>query len=110
MPPRYSARCRPSLPTLGAGITMRIVRAEVFYVAVPYISAIRKYRPDEHTERPIPIVKLTADDGLTGWGEGGRAQKVSENALRQWLGVDPIAVEWAPVGVRIDPALSDLAG
>ena len=89
---------------------MRIVRAEVFYVAVPYIAAIRKYRPDEHTERPIPLVKLTTDDGLVGWGEGGRAQRVPEDSLRAWLGVDPLAGEWAAVGVPFEPALFDLAG
>ena len=38
---------------------MRIVRAEVFYVAVPYIPSIRKYRPDEHTERPIYLGRET---------------------------------------------------
>lgn len=89
---------------------MRIVKAEVFYAAVPYIPAIRKYRPEEHTERPIPLVKLTTDEGLVGWGEGGRSQKVAEEALRRWLGVDPLEVEWAAVGVPFEPALFDLAG
>ncbi len=65
---------------------MRIVQAEVFYAAVPYIPAIRKYRPDEHNERPIPLVKLTTDEGLVGWGEGGRGQKVPEEDLQRWLG------------------------
>jgi len=89
---------------------VRIVQAEVFYAAVPYIPAIRKYRPDEHTERPIPLVKLTTDEGLVGWGEGGRGQKVPEEDLRRWLEVDPLEVEWATVGVPFEPALFDLAG
>jgi len=89
---------------------MRIVKAEVFYEAVPYIAAIRKYRPDEHTERPVPLVKLTTDDGLAGWGEGSRGQKVTDEALRRWLGVDPLEVEWAATGVPFEPALFDLAG
>ncbi|HEU5319118.1 MAG TPA: enolase C-terminal domain-like protein [Chloroflexota bacterium] len=89
---------------------MRIVRADVFYVAVPYIPAIRKYRPDEHTERPVPVVKLTTDEGLVGWGEGARGQKVPAERLAQWLGLDPLEIEWAAAGVPFEPALFDLAG
>ncbi|HEV2126944.1 MAG TPA: enolase C-terminal domain-like protein, partial [Chloroflexota bacterium] len=50
------------------------------------------------------------DDGLVGLGEGGRGQQVPEESLRRWLGVDPLDVEWASVGVPFEPALFDLAG
>jgi L-alanine-DL-glutamate epimerase-like enolase superfamily enzyme len=89
---------------------MRIVKAEVFYEAVPYIPAIRKYRPDEHTKQPIPLVQLHTDDGLVGLGEGSRGQQVPEESLRRWLGIDPLDVEWAAVGIPFEPALFDLAG
>jgi len=89
---------------------MKIVKAEVFYAAVPYIPAIRTYRPDEHIERPVPLVKLTTDEGFAGWGEGGRGQRVPVEALGRWLGVDPLEVEWATVGIPFEPAFFDLAG
>ena len=71
---------------------MKITAIEQFKVAVPYIEGIQKYRPTEHTELPILIIKMHTDEGIVGLGDGGRGMDVSAE-IDQWIGVDPRTVE-----------------
>ncbi len=76
---------------------MRITEIETFQVVVPYIPAIRKYRPHEESTRgPIPIIRVQTDEGIVGWGEGFRGQYL-EPLIPKWIGVDPLTVKLTEV-------------
>ena len=47
---------------------MKITQIEQFKVAVSYIEGIQKYRPTEHVEQPILIVKIHTDEGIVDLG------------------------------------------
>lgn len=89
---------------------MRITQIDVFIVAVPYIPAIRKYRPnEENTRGPIPIVRVQTDEGIVGWGEGRRGQDVAP-LIPQYIGADPLTLNPATLDVPFNVAFYDLIG
>lgn len=88
---------------------MRITRVETFQVAVPYIGAIRKYRPTEHTDRPILIIKMHTDEGIIGLGEGARGGNV-DALIPDWIGKDPLAINIAETHAPFQHALYDIVG
>ncbi len=88
---------------------MKITKVETIHVALPFIPAIRKYRPQEQTDRPILLIKLYTDEGIVGIGEGGRGQQVEEETP-QWIGVDPLQVNLRTTQAPFQAALYDIVG
>jgi L-alanine-DL-glutamate epimerase-like enolase superfamily enzyme len=88
---------------------MKITAIEQFKVAVPYIEGIQKYRPTEHTELPILIIKMHTDEGIVGLGDGGRGMDVSAE-IDQWIGVDPRTVDISGTYAPFSHALYDILG
>ncbi len=88
---------------------MKITQIETFRVAVPYIPAIRKYRPTEHTDRPTLLIRMHTDEGIAGWGEGGRAENVDDQ-IPAWIGRDPLAETLATAPLPFQQALYDIVG
>ncbi len=88
---------------------MKITRIEQFITAVPHIPAIQQSRPDDFRERPIPIIRVHTDEGITGFGEGGRGQRLDDLADR-WLDADPLAQNLTSMGGAMAMALFDIAG
>jgi len=88
---------------------MKITRVEQFIVAVPYISPIRKYRPTEHLDQPIAILRVHTDEGLIGLGEGGRGQRFDDQ-IPSWIGLDPLALKWTSLSGAWAMAIFDLVG
>ncbi len=70
---------------------MKITRIEQIKVAVPYVGAIQKYRPSEHVDRPILLIKMETDEGIVGLGDGGRDDDVSAE-IPLWIGRDPLSL------------------
>jgi L-alanine-DL-glutamate epimerase-like enolase superfamily enzyme len=89
---------------------MRITQIDLYQVVVPYIPAIRKYRPDEAATRgPIPVIRVSTDEGITGWGEGFRGQNI-EAQIPRFIGADPLAINLAELDAPFHAALYDLVG
>ncbi len=88
---------------------MKITNIESFKVAVPYIPAIRKYRPTEHTDRPILLIKVYTDEGIIGIGEGGRGGDVS-NVVPDWIGKNPMEMNLRQIGAPFQHAMYDIVG
>jgi L-alanine-DL-glutamate epimerase-like enolase superfamily enzyme len=88
---------------------VHITRIETMQVAVPYKAAIRKYRPTEHTDRPILLVKIHTDENIIGWGEGFRSQNI-DALIPDLIGKDPLAINLAETEVPLACALYDIAG
>ncbi len=89
---------------------MRITEIETIQVIVPYIPAIRKYRPNEEKTRgPIPIVRVHTDEGITGLGEGFRGQNF-EAVAQRLLGADPLTINLAELDAPFHGALYDIVG
>ncbi|HIE26989.1 TPA: hypothetical protein EYP66_06855 [Candidatus Poribacteria bacterium] len=88
---------------------MKITKIETFKVAVPYIPAIRKYRPTEHTDRPILLIKVYTDEGIVGIGEGGRGGDV-DHLIANWIGKDPMEMNLQTTGAPFQQALYDIVG
>ena len=88
---------------------MKITKIATMHVAVPYIPAIRKYRPTEHTDTPILLIKMYTDEGIVGVGEGERGQDV-EALAPQWIGRDPFKVNLRETHPPFQTALYDIVG
>lgn len=88
---------------------MKITKVETFKVAVPYIPAIYKYRPTEHIERPVLIIRVHTDEGIIGLGEGGRGGNVDAQ-IPNWIGRDPLKENLALVKPPFNQALYDIVG
>ena len=88
---------------------MKITAIEHIKVAVPYIEDIQKYRPTEHLDQPILLIKVHTDEGLVGLGDGGRGMDVSAE-IPQWIGVDPLAVDLSQTRAPFSQALYDIVG
>jgi len=88
---------------------MKITKIETFKVAVPYVPAIRKYRPTEHTDRPILLIKVHTDEGIVGIGEGGRGGNV-DHLIDDWIGKDPMAMNLQTTSAPFQHALYDIVG
>lgn len=88
---------------------MKITKIETFKVAVPYIPAIRKYRPTEHTDRPILLIKVYTDEGIVGIGEGGRGGDV-DHLIGNWIGKDPMEMNIQTTSAPFQHALYDIVG
>ena len=88
---------------------MKITKIEEFATAVPHIPAIQKSRPTDYEERPISIIKVHTDEGISGLGEGGRGQGL-DGIEEQWVGVDPLALNLTTTGGAMGMALFDIVG
>src|SRR3990172_9010032 len=88
---------------------MNIRKIETFKVGVPFIPAIRKYRPTEFRDTPILIVKVHTDEGIVGIGDGGRGANIDAQNPG-WIGKDPFAVNLAEVDPPMAHALYDIVG
>jgi muconate cycloisomerase len=88
---------------------MRITQIEQIKVAVPYVAAIAKYRPDEPMEQPILLIRVRTDEGITGLGDGGRAADVSDE-IPSWIGRDPLQVDLSQTAAPFSHALYDIIG
>lgn len=88
---------------------MKITRIEQFITAVPHIPSIEKSRPGDYRERPIPILAVHTDEGLTGVGEGGRGERF-EGLEEKWVGVDPLSLNLTSMSGAMAMACFDIAG
>ena len=88
---------------------MKITRIEQIKVAVPYVGAIQKYRPTEHVDRPILLIKMETDEGIVGLGDGGRGDDVSAE-IPSWIGRDPLSVDLSQTRAPFSHALYDIIG
>lgn len=76
---------------------------------MPHIQPILKYRPTDHHDRPIAIIKVHADEGIYGLGEGGRGERFDQ-VMGQWIGFDPMELKWPDLGGGFGSAVYDIVG
>ena len=88
---------------------MKITRIEAYLTAVPHVPSIQKSRPTDFRDRPIPIIVVHTDQGITGIGEGGRGETCNGLA-EKWIGVDPLSLSLTNQGGMMGMALYDIAG
>lgn len=88
---------------------MKITRIDTYYTAVPHVPSIQKSRPTDYRDRPIPILVVHTDEGITGIGEGGRGE-TCEGMEEKWRGVDPLSLNLTNQGGIMAMVLFDLVG
>jgi L-alanine-DL-glutamate epimerase-like enolase superfamily enzyme len=88
---------------------MKITHIEQFITAVPHVPSIEKSRPGDYQERPITILVVHTDEGLTGLGEGGRSEPF-EGLEDEWVGVDPLTLNLTSMGGAMAMACFDITG
>jgi L-alanine-DL-glutamate epimerase-like enolase superfamily enzyme len=89
---------------------MRITHIETMQVVVPYIPAIRKYRPNEEATRgSILLIRVETDEGIVGWGEGLRGQNV-DKLVPDWIGRNPFDLVLADLEQPFHTAMYDIVG
>ncbi len=88
---------------------MKITSIERFVTAVPHIPSIEKSRPAHYREKPITIIRVHTDEGLTGIGEGGRGD-LMEDVEETWVGTDPLTQNLTTMGGAIAMASFDVVG
>ena len=88
---------------------MKITKIEEFVTAVPHIPSIEKSRPGDYQERPISVIKVDTDEGISGVGEGGRGGSLA-SLESDWIGSDPLAANLGASGGAMGMALYDIVG
>ena len=88
---------------------MKITKIEEFVTAVPHIQSIEKSRPGDYQERPISVIKVDTDEGISGVGEGGRGGSLA-SLESDWIGADPLAANLGASGGAMGMALYDIVG
>lgn len=86
---------------------MKITEVELYEVEIPPIPPIAKYMPKIYD---ITLVRLTTDEGLTGWGECQGRKANLEPGFSQYAGQDPLAIDPYAQPDPINCALLDIAG
>lgn len=85
---------------------MKITKIEHWHLQVHYLENTHHYRPNCP---PILVMKVHTDEGITGVGEGGRAQRYP-TAFDDLIGRDPFGLSVRTMPYSIQMALYDIQG
>jgi L-alanine-DL-glutamate epimerase-like enolase superfamily enzyme len=86
---------------------VKIIEVELYQIEIPPIPAIAKYMPKIYD---LTLVRLSTDEGLTGWGESQGLKRDLETNFSTFVGQDPLALDPFAQHDAITCALLDIAG